>query len=321
LPLRCADAAGRAARKISQMKQGGNSRRGMVLVTVLWSISLLSALAMAASVTFRSYAGVMAVERDRVQGDALLTAGLETAAGFIDPSNKSPLAQLETTITLDTGAVRVNVSDEGGRIDIGRAPLELIASMLRSIGAPDTAARKLAQRIVERRDTGRPANSDNTNRPANAVPGMPGSSQPFTDVRQLGEIPGMAPEWIAAIAPLTTVFGDSTVNPLTAPPGVIAALPGVDSQRAASFLTARSSTPADANRLVRILGPAQPYLAVKPQRVASVDLTAALASGYTAAAHAIIVVLPQDVQPYRVLLWTPIPYAKVSIGDRSMAQR
>ena len=53
-------------------------RRGMVLVTVLWSISLLSALAMAASVTFRGFAGVMAVERDRVQGEALLTAGLET---------------------------------------------------------------------------------------------------------------------------------------------------------------------------------------------------------------------------------------------------
>jgi len=46
------------------------------LVTVLWSIALLSALAMAASVTFRGFAGVMAVERDRVQGDALLSAGL-----------------------------------------------------------------------------------------------------------------------------------------------------------------------------------------------------------------------------------------------------
>jgi hypothetical protein len=47
---------------------------------VLWSIALLSALAMAAAVTFRGFAGVMAVERDRVQG-ALLSAGLETAAG------------------------------------------------------------------------------------------------------------------------------------------------------------------------------------------------------------------------------------------------
>jgi len=34
----------------------------MVLVTVLWSIAMLSALAMAASVTFRGFAGVMAVD-------------------------------------------------------------------------------------------------------------------------------------------------------------------------------------------------------------------------------------------------------------------
>jgi general secretion pathway protein K len=296
----------------------GDSRRGMVLVTVLWSISLLSALAMAASVTFRGFAGVMAVERDRVQGEALLTAGLETAAGIMDTSSDSPLAELETTMTLGTGAVRVRLNDEGGRIDIGKVPVELLASMLRSIGAPEAVARKIAQRIVERRDPGRAAGPDNM---ANVAPKMSGTNQPFTDIGQLRTIPGMAPDWIAAIAPLTTVFGNQTVNPLTAPPGVIAALPGVDGQRVAAFLKARHSFPSDADRLVPILGPAQQYLAVKPQRVASVDLTAALASGYGATAHAVIVVLPQDYQPYRVLVWTPVPYAEASIGVRPMAQR
>jgi general secretion pathway protein K len=297
----------------------GDSRRGMVLVTVLWSISLLSALAMAASVTFRGYAGVMAVERDRVQGEALLTAGLETAAGLIDPSSVSPLAELEMTMTLGTGAVRVRLNDERGRIDIGKAPAELLASMLRSIGAPEAVARNVAKRIVERRDPGRAADPDNPR--ANVAPEMSGSNQPFTDIGQLQTIPGMAPDWIAAIAPLTTVFGDQTVNPLTAPPGVIAALPGIDGQRVATFLKARQSFPSDADRLVRIVAAAQQYLAVKPQRVASVDLTATMASGYGAAAHAVIVVLPQDSQPYRVLVWTPVPYAKASNGVPPMAQR
>jgi general secretion pathway protein K len=149
---------------------------------------------------------------------------------------------------------------------------------------------------------------------------MSSTGQPFADIGQLRSIRGMAADWIAAIAPLTTVFGDQTVNPLTAPPGVIAALPGVDPQRVAAFLTARRSSPSDADRLVGILGPAQQYLAVKPQHVASVDLTAALASGYAAAAHAVIVVLPQDSQPYRILIWTPVPYAKASVGGQPMVQ-
>jgi general secretion pathway protein K len=292
-------------------------RRGMVLVTVLWSISLLSALAMAASVTFRGFAGVMAVERDRVQGEALLTAGLETAAGIVNTSS-APLTEVETTVALGTGAVRARLSDEGGRIDIGKAPVELLASMLRSVGAPEAAAGIVAQRIVERRRPNKAASPDNAGRPSNEARQMSSTGQPFTDIGQLQSIPGMAPDWIVAMAPLTTVFGEQTVNPLTAPPGVIAALPGVDAQRVAAFLRARRSSPSDADRLVPILGPAQQYLAVKPQRVASVELTAALASGHAAAAHAVIVVLPQDSQPYRVLIWTPMPY---TIGDRPMAQR
>jgi general secretion pathway protein K len=190
--------------------------------------------------------------------------------------------------------------------------------MLRSVGAPEAAARIVAQRIVDRRGPGKAASPDNPGRPSNEARQMSGTAQPFADIGQLRSIPEMAPDWIAAIAPLTTVFGEKTVNPLTAPPGVIAALPGVDAQRVAAFLTARRSSASDADRLVRILGPAQQYLAVKPRRVASVDLTAALASGYAAAAHAVIVVLPQDSQPYRVLIWTPMPYAT---GDRPMAQR
>ena len=54
---------------------------GAILVSVLWSIALLSALAMAASTTFRGFSGIMALDRDRVRADAILTAGLEVAAG------------------------------------------------------------------------------------------------------------------------------------------------------------------------------------------------------------------------------------------------
>ena len=289
-------------------------------MTVLWSISLLSALAMAASVTFRGFAGVMAVERDTVQAEALLTAGLETAAGIMQSSSNSPLLEIETTLTLGRGAVRARINDEGGRIDVGKAPVELLASMLRSVGVPQATAGIVAQRIVERRGPNNAARPDG-GPPPNQAPQPSSASQPFAEVGQLRSIPDMKPEWIAAIMPLTTVYGEQTVNPLTAPQSVIAALPGVDRQRAAAFIEARRTSPSDADRLVRLLGPVQQYLAVKPQRVASVDLTAELASGYTSTAHAVIVLLPQDSQPYRVLTWTPTPYAKASKWNSSVAQR
>jgi general secretion pathway protein K len=293
----------------------------MVLFTVLWSIMLLSALAMAASVTFRGFAGIMAVERGQIQAEALLTAGLETAAGIVLNSSDSPLPQLETTATLGTGSVRARLNDEGGRIDIGKAPVEVLASMFRFVGVPEAAAGKVAQSIIERRSPGNATSPENGGRSSNAAPQPSSTDQPFNDIGQLHSIPGMDPKWLAAIASLVTIFGDKTVTPLTAPPSVIAALPGVDAQRVAAFLNARRSSPTDADSLVRILGPAQQYVAVKPQRVVSVDLTAELANGYATTAHAVIVVLPQDSQPYRVLTWTPMPYTKASVWSTPMAQR
>jgi general secretion pathway protein K len=287
-------------------------RRGVILLTVLWSIALLSALAMAASVTFRGFAGIMAVERDRLQGDALLSAGLETAAGILDSLGDASLLDIETSINLTTGSVRLRLNDEGGRVDIGKAPAIVLAALLRSVGANEAAANDIAQRIVEQRNAGNRARPDTTPGSATGATGMPGGDQqPFSDVRQLQLVPGMSPDWVAALAPLATVFGSEAVNPLTAPPGVIAALPGVDKGQADAFLKARGSFPADSDRLVRMLGAAQQYLAVKPQRVASVELLAKLPSGYAVAARSVIVALPQDSQPYRVLVWTPLPYPRL----------
>jgi len=271
----------------------------MVLVAVLWSISLLSALAMAASVTFRGFAGVMAVERNRVQSDALLTAGLEASASMIETIGDTPLREVEITLTLATGSVRAHLNDEGGRIDVGKAPREVLAALLQSVGAPAAAADSNARRIVELRGGPKPASGGT----------KLGTQQAFTDiaqfVSQLGQIPGTRPEWLAAIARLTTVYGSETVNPLTAPRGVIAALPGVNGERLEAFLAERRNHPADADRLARVLGPAQRYLAARPQRVVAIELMAMVTNGRAAAAHAVIVVLPQDSEPYRVLTFSP----------------
>jgi general secretion pathway protein K len=266
----------------------------MVLIAVLWSIALLSALAMAAAMTFRGFAGIMAVERDKLQAEALLTAGLEMAAGAIGSLGETPLNEIEITVTLSTGSVRARLSDEGGRIDIAKAPVEVLVALFRYIGAPEAAGEEIAQRIVEQR---RPTTGDRA----------PSADRPFTDVRQLARVPGMEPEWALAVAPLTTVFGTATVNPLTAPAEVIAALPGVDQGQLDAFLETRRTSLGEASVLVATLGPTQRYLQVKTQQIVSVHLTATLVDGYTDAAQAIIVRLPADTQPYRVLVWDPLP--------------
>ena len=292
---------------------GNDSRRGMVLLIVLWTIALCSALAMATSVSFRSFAGIGAIDRDRTRSDALLTAGLEMAASLATGWPDKPLLERETTFDLSTGIVRARINDEGGRIDIGKASPELLAALLHSVGASQSQADSVAQSIVawrgrndDRSASNNPANNNVANT-ANANASTNNAPNAFlTDVVQIAEVPGMRPDWVAAITPLTTVFGAETVNPLSAPIGVIASLPGVDRDRLAAFLAARRNFPNDAARLGEILGQAQRFVEAKPQQVVSVQIAAMLGDGYAAAARAVIVLLPHDSEPYRVLVWTPL---------------
>jgi len=273
---------------------------------VLWSIAMLSALAMAASVSFRGFAGIAAIGRDRVQGEALFTAGLEVAASMV--ASSVPFTEIETMVNLSTGAVRARLSDEGGRIDVGRAPAEVLAALLRSVGAPGPQANDAAQRIVQWRNRNNSGSPGAPAPAANAIAKSLGTDrgQPFADVLEIAQVPGVAPQWVAAMAPLTTVFGAETVNPLTAPAAVIAALPGVNRGQLETFLAARRASPTD-ERIGAVLGPAQRFLATKREQVVAVELAETLPDGYAAAARAIMVLMPQDSQPYRILVWTPLP--------------
>jgi general secretion pathway protein K len=287
-----------------------NARSGVILITVLWTVALLAVLAMAASVSFRGFAGIMAVNRDRVQADALFTAGLEVAAGIASGIGDGPLIDLESTVTLAQGSVHLRLDDEGGRIDIGKAPVEVLASLLRSVGVDD--AERIANQIVEwRKSDAAPAQppaagaaAGATVRQAGAAPGAAADSL-VTDVADLLQEPGMRPQWVSAMAPLVTVFGNETVNPLSASAPVLAAL-GIDQDRLAAFLDARRLG-VDARRLVAGLGGAQSHLEAKPPQAIAVHLSTRLADGYAASLEAVIVCLPKDRQLYRVLAWKPGP--------------
>src|SRR5262249_101174 len=103
-----------------------------------------------------------------------------------------------------------------------------------------------------------------------------------------------------------TVYGSETVNPLTAPGRVLAALPGVDASRVEAFLETRRRHPTDAAGLISMLGSAEQNLGGKKPPGVGGHLTGSLANGFAQAARAVVVPAPEGSQPYRLLLWTPI---------------
>ncbi len=305
-------------------------RRGIVLVTVLWTIALISALAMAAATTFRGFAGIVALDRDRARADALLHAGLEVSGGLVAKfDDKHPLIERETAFALSTGSVRIRLSDEGGRIDVNNAPVKLLASLLHAAGAGDNA--NIIATAIDtwrQRDKADQAAAGGQLPNAGAAGQLPGAAtaavtpatpaglantpvkkddnvRSFTDIRQLAQIPGM-PDYLTAITPLTTVFGDDKVNAMTASADVLSVLPGIAPAQISGFLGARDRSPAGGDQLLQMLGQAKDYVKTGARPIARVEIIARLIDGYTAAAQAVIVVLPHDKLPYRVLSWMPL---------------
>src|SRR5262249_46260394 len=127
--------------------QTNDRRRGVVLVSVLWTMALLSALAMAAGLPFRGFAGLLSAEHARLQVAALQTAGLEIAAGLVASLGDRPVGDIATVITLSTGSVHLLITDDGGRIDVGKAPEEVLAGLFRGIGAPQAHAGDVSHAI------------------------------------------------------------------------------------------------------------------------------------------------------------------------------
>ncbi len=197
---------------------------------------------------------------------------------------------------LSTGQVRVRVTDEAGRIDIGKAPVEVLTSLLRRINAenPDGLARDIVNwrttvggASLRRKDRHRPGrmpamqampttptgqnqqaagqppsgtNQPNQPKPANKDRRRKWASCPFTDIRQLLNVPGVTPNLLAAATPFITVFGGDKLNALTAsPPG--ARRPPRHGPRPGRELCRRApqlhQTAQDAPQLTQMLGAAR----------------------------------------------------------------
>jgi len=301
-----------AARKTNSSRV--ESRRGIVLVFVLWSIMLLSSLVMATSVSFRGFAGLVAIDRDKAKMDGLLTAGLEAAAANLLHRQQNDYRMPgEIRLHFPTGEVRAWFSDEQGRIDINKADVPVLTALFGSVGMPN--ARRVAQALVKWRTRNSPKVDQDDQKPqtANAQPQPAGQQKPadvtmpvqsFDDVRQLAQVPDFDAGFIPALAPLTTVFGGAKINPLTAPQEVLAVLPGVNMARVERLVALRDMQSLEKKQVDDILGPGADQTDIAANSAIRVELAVELSDGYAARATAVIKASPTDVLPYRVLAWS-----------------
>jgi general secretion pathway protein K len=291
------------------MKINLKSNDGFILVAVLWILGGLAVLAGVYTLYVVNAATSLQVDNDRIQADASVSAALEMTAFYLaaeKPEERPASGQF--SLRVGSSNVAVGFKSETARIDLNSAPKELIAGLFRVLGADADSANQYADRIIGWRTPASVPNPDQDREVTayrNAGLTYNPRQAPFANVQELWLVLGLPPALVEHALPFVTVYsGSASVDVMNAAPQVVAALPGMTPDRLDAVLNQRNALPADARPVLQMLGPAQEGAAATRSNATRVTVQVSLAGGRRVNAAAVILLLQDAPDPYRVLSWT-----------------
>ena len=204
-------------------------QRGMVLIAVLWMVTALSIIVTGITRSVREEARIMSLARQGVEASALGDAAIQLVLQDM-VSRTVPISRLSQVETIYRGvSMVVQVMPLNGLIDINGAPVPLLASLYAvGGGLPVDAAAALAQATVDVRER-----KDSR-----------GVQARFESTEDLLQVPSVDYTLYARLSGLITSDlrrGGGKVNPLAAPPEVLAVLAGGNAGVAARIAADREA--------------------------------------------------------------------------------
>jgi general secretion pathway protein K len=193
----------------------------MALLYALWATALFALLAHNAGDA--AHTALVAARSAAAQAEAQALADGALALGLLAVLERDPGSILpgSRTLPLPSGQALLHIEDEGGKVDLNRAPPTMLSGLFRAAGAATPEA--LADAVIARR-TGVEAA-----RPGFALP------------ESLGQVPGISPALARALAgSVTTVARAELVDPAVAPALPLQAI-GLSSAQAAAFMATRGA--------------------------------------------------------------------------------
>jgi general secretion pathway protein K len=285
-------------------RHGHRPTRGFIVVAVLWILAALSALVLIYLTYVTNTAVVVAVSTDRVQTDALVTAGVELAAYQLT-AIKQDARPSSGTFNARMGAARVSVTfrSEAARIDLNAAPKGLLTGLIIGLGGAPADAADYADRILAwRAPTEAGENDPETSSYRTAGIAYAPRHAPFPQAEELWLLRGIPPVVIERMLPFVTAFSNmASVNVQDAAPQVLAALPGMTPERLQAVLSQRGDPRFDPRALVGLMGGEGATLEASKSYRMTVIID--FDNGRRNAAEVVILLLEDGDEPYRVLSW------------------
>jgi general secretion pathway protein K len=279
--------------------------RGFIVVAVLWILAALSALVLIYLTYVTNTAVVVAGSADRVQTEALVTAGVELAAyqlTAVNPDFRPTAGAFDARV--GAGSVTVTFRSEAARIDLNAAPKGLLAGLMTGLGAAPSDAAGYADRILAWRAPTELGDAD----PENSFYRASGASYiprhaPFPQAEELWLVKGIPPQLIERMLPFVTVFSNlAAINILDAAPQVVAALPGMTPENLQAVLVQRGDPTLDPRSLPGLTGNAE-AATLAGSKAYRITVAVKPGSGRPSTAEVVILLLESGDEPYRILSW------------------
>ena len=259
------------------------TRRGLALLTVLWTLTLLSVIAASFSLLTRSDIDRARNAVDNARAEAFADAGVYRAI--------HQLSQRRTEDTEDAwaadgavhqfpfldGSVRVSITDEAAKVDLNNAPDQLLRGLFLAQGIDLNEADALVDAIVDFRDPDdlrRLHGAEDADYLAAGV-AHDAKDQPFEAVEELMQVIGMSASLYRRVAPhLTVHIQAATINPASARREVLLALPGANEAEIDAYLRSRNEATPGNRSILTLPGDGAGQLLSQDDRASVVMITA-----------------------------------------------
>ncbi len=216
-----------------------DGERGAALLVVLWASVLIAGLATVVAGTVRTDLSVARHQLAEAQARHHAQAGLMHGALLL-LAGEDPVLMGRATVRYAGHDVDLRFADECGKVDLntgwGTMVRRLVAQHSQGGGGaaaildwrdPDTATTPGGAEVTQYRAAGRTHGVRNG---------------PFDSIAELPQLLGVGPTLAAALRPLVTVDClNAGIDPVAAPTGVLAALPGLSAEARQTYLRDREA--------------------------------------------------------------------------------
>lgn len=226
---------------MSRQHRASGVESGFALLIVLWTLVPVALLFIMLTAAARSDAQLTAnlrsaAELEATADGAIYSALFDLLQRGVASRNGPPLA-----MRLAGADVLVEVGNESGLVNPNTASPGLLGALLVRLGADPAQAFSVASAVADWRTPGRRSAQNGAKAARYQAAGLdygpPGA--PFESLSELGEVLGMTPALLQALAPHLTLYSDGDPDPASADPVVQAALRDLGTAAVASEAESR----------------------------------------------------------------------------------